>query len=153
MASFNKVYLIGNLTRDPELRQLGGTGGVVCNFSIATSRTYKRQDGVQQKETAFIDVASFGRQAEVIAQYFKKGKPIFVEGRLRYEQWEKTPGDKRNKISVVMETFQFIDGRQEDEDSDFPHDVDVPQSRKAPVNAGGIDPDTYVHQSMDDVPF
>lgn len=107
MASVNKVILLGNLTRDPELR-VTNSGLNICKFSVATSRRFKGSDGSTKEETAFIDVDAFGKQAEVISQYFSKGKPIYVEGRLKLDQWETPNGEKRSKLGVTMEAFQFV---------------------------------------------
>src|SRR5215472_7914887 len=109
MANFNKVILAGNLTRDPELRYTP-KGMAIAKVSIAINRTWKNEAGETKEETTFVDVDAFGRQAEVIAQYFKRGRPILIEGRLRYEQWDdKQTGQKRSKLGVVLEGFQFMD--------------------------------------------
>ena len=113
-SSFNKVILMGNLTRDPELR-VTPNGVNICKIGIATSRRYKTQSGEEREETTFIDVDSFGRQAEVISKYFTKGKPILIEGRLRYDQWESKTGEKRSKLTVILENFQFVGNRQDNE--------------------------------------
>jgi len=111
MASFNQVILMGNLTRDPVLKYLPSQTQVV-EFGIASSRKFKGQNGEEREDTAFVECTAFGRTAEVINQYFTKGKPIFVQGRLKYDSWEdKNGGGKRSKLSVVVETFQFIGGR------------------------------------------
>lgn len=117
MPSYNKVILMGNLTRDPELR-VTPSGANICKISIATSRRYKTQSGEEREETTFIDVDCFGRQAEIISKYFTKGKPILVEGRLRYDQWESKNGEKRSKLTVTLENFQFVGSRQDNEFSD-----------------------------------
>lgn len=112
MASYNKVLLMGNLTRDPQLRYLPSQTPVV-DFGLACNRKYKTQSGEQKEEVTFVDCSAFGRTAEVINQYFTKGKPIFIEGRLRYEQWEdKQGGGKRSRLSVQIENFQFVGGRE-----------------------------------------
>ncbi len=112
MASYNKVLLMGNLTRDPQLKYLPNQTPVV-DFGLACNRKYKLQSGEQKEEVTFVDCSAFGRTAEVINQYFTKGKPIFIEGRLRYEQWEdKQGGGKRSKLSVHIDNFQFIGGRE-----------------------------------------
>lgn len=119
MASFNKVILLGNLTRNPEQRTTP-TGLIICKFSIAVSRTYKGQDGSQKEEVTYVDVDSFGKPAELIARYLTKGSPIFLEGRLRLDQWEKD-GEKRSRLTVILENFQFISTkRPEDVSSDRP---------------------------------
>ncbi|MCB9919933.1 MAG: single-stranded DNA-binding protein [Planctomycetes bacterium] len=106
MANLNKVFLIGNLTRDPELRATQG-GSNVCKFGLAINRRYTTQQG-QQEETTFVDMTAFGRQAEVIQQYCTKGKPLFVEGRLQFSTWETKDGQKRSKLEVIVENFQFL---------------------------------------------
>ncbi len=107
MSSFNRVILMGNLTRDPEMRQTQN-GTSICRFSIAVNRSFSSQDGSQRDETCFVDIDSFGRTAENIAKYFTKGKPILVEGRLRQDSWEDKQGQKRTKLVVVLERFEFI---------------------------------------------
>jgi len=113
MASFNKVILMGNLTRDPETR-VTPSGLTICKMGLAVSRRYSTKDGDSREETTFVDVDAFGRQAEVITKYLRKGSPIFVEGRLRFDQWESNDGQKRTKLSVVLENFQFVGGNRED---------------------------------------
>jgi len=109
MASFNKVMLMGNLTRDIEIRHTP-SNTAVGNFGLAVNRKYKTQSGEQREEVAFIDCEAWGRTAEVMAQYLAKGRPVFVEGRLKFDSWEdKNGGGKRSKLSVVVDNFQFID--------------------------------------------
>lgn len=111
MASYNKVLLMGNLTRDPALKYLPSQTPVV-EFGLACNRKYKTQSGEQKEEVTFVDCSAFGRTAEVINQYFTKGKPIFIEGRLKYDQWEdKQGGGKRSKLSVHIDSFEFVGGR------------------------------------------
>lgn len=111
MANLNRVFLIGNLTRDPELR-VTPKGSAICSFGLAMARTWKNEAGEQQEETTFVDVEAWGRQGETIAKHVTKGRPLFVEGRLRFDQWEdKTSGQKRSKLKVVLESFQFLGGR------------------------------------------
>ena len=112
MASFNKVILMGNLTRDPQLKYLPSQTAVV-EFGLACNRRFKTQAGEDKEEVTFVDCTAFGRTGEVINQYFTKGKPIFIEGRLKYDQWEdKQGGGKRSKITIVVENFQFVGGRE-----------------------------------------
>jgi len=109
MASFNKVMLMGNLTRDIEIRHTP-SNTAVGNFGLAVNRKYKTQSGEQREEVAFIDCEAWGRTAEVMAQYLSKGRPVFIEGRLKFDSWEdKNGGGKRSKLSVVVDNFQFID--------------------------------------------
>ena len=103
----NKVTLYGNLTRDPELKALP-SGGQVATFGIATNRTYKDKNGAKQEQVEFHNIVAFGRTAEVIGQYFKKGRPIFVEGRLQTRTWDdKESGKKNYRTEIVLENFQF----------------------------------------------
>ena len=105
--NYNKVLLIGNLTRDPELRYLQ-SGTAVCNFGLATNRRYKKQDGEFAEDTCFVDITVWGRQAETSNEYLKKGSPAFIEGRLNFDSWEGNDGQKRNKLTVVAERVQFM---------------------------------------------
>jgi single-strand DNA-binding protein len=111
MASFNKVLLLGNLTRDPQMRYLPSQTPVT-DFGMACNRKFKTAAGEQREEVLFVDCVAFGRQAEVINQYCTKGRPLFVEGRLKLDTWEdKNGGGKRSKLSVVVENFQLLGGR------------------------------------------
>lgn len=101
----NKAFLYGNLTRDPELKALP-SGGQVVNFGIATNRTYKDKSGAKQEATEFHNIVAFGRTAEVIAQYMKKGRPIFIEGRIQTRSWE-SEGQKKYRTEIVVDNFQF----------------------------------------------
>ncbi len=110
MANFNKVFLIGNLTRDPELR-VTPSGTSICKFGLAINRNYTTQDGEKREETTFVDIDAFGKPAEIISKYMAKGRPILIEGRLKLDQWEdKNTGDKRSRLGVVCENFQFLGG-------------------------------------------
>lgn len=112
MASFNKVILLGNLTRDPELR-FTPKGQAVARLGLAVNRSYKTETGETKEEVTFIDIDAWGKQAELIGQYLKKGNPLFVEGRLRLDQWDdKNTGQKVTKLKVVMENFQFVGGNR-----------------------------------------
>jgi single-strand DNA-binding protein len=111
MASYNKVILMGNLTRDPQLKYLPSQTAV-AEFGIAMNRKFRTATGEDREEVTFVDCAAFGKTGELINQYFQKGKPIFIEGRIKYDSWEdKQGGGKRSKISVVIENFQFVGGR------------------------------------------
>jgi len=151
MASFNKVILAGNLTRDPELRYTP-KGTAVARLGIACNRKWKSETGELKEEVTFVDVDAFGKQAETIGQYLKKGRPILIEGRLKLDQWEdKQSGQKKSKLGVVLESFQFLDsggGRGEGS-------AEAPRSRpaagattSAPEPADGDAP-----PESDDVPF
>src|SRR5262245_30948462 len=116
MRGFNKVILAGNLTADPELRYTP-KGTAIARIRLALNRGYKTDTGELKEEVTFVDVDAWGQQAETIAQYLRKGRPILLEGRLKLDQWDdKQSGQKRSALRVVLETFTFIDGsRQEGE--------------------------------------
>jgi single-strand DNA-binding protein len=133
MANFNKVILAGNLTRDPELRYLP-KGTAVARIGMAINRTWKTDTGETKEEATFVDVEAFGRQAEVIAQYMKKGKPLLVEGRLKLDQWEdKTTHQKVSKLKVVLESFSFIDSKGGGDGGGG--SSEAPRSRPSPASA------------------
>ena len=109
MPSFNKVILAGNLTRDPELKYTP-KGTAICKITLAVNRTYTSDSGEKKEDVTFVDVEAWARTAEVIAQYVKKGRPILIEGRLKLDQWDdKQTGQKRSRLGVVCENFQFLD--------------------------------------------
>lgn len=101
----NKVLLYGNLTRDPEVRALP-SGQQVATFGIATNRTFKNKEGQQQDQTEFHNIVAFGRTAEVMGQYLKKGRPVYLEGRLQTRSWE-AEGKKNYRTEIVVDSFQF----------------------------------------------
>lgn len=107
MASLNKVFLMGNLTRNPELRYTS-SGSAICEFGLAVNRRYVT-DGIQKEETCFVDVGAWGRQAETCSRYLQKGAPILIEGRLRMDQWsDKETGKKKTRLRVTAERVQFL---------------------------------------------
>jgi single-strand DNA-binding protein len=111
MANYNKIILLGNLTRDPQLKYLPSQMAIV-EFGLAVNHKYKTKNGEDREEVLFIDVSAFGKQAEIINQYCTKGRPLLVEGRLKYDTWEdKQGGGKRSKHSVVIDNFQLLGGR------------------------------------------
>lgn len=110
MPNLNRVMLMGNLTRDPELRYTPNNTAV-AGFGLAVNRRFKDGQGQMQEEVTFVDCDAWGRTAEVINQYLRKGNPIFVEGRLKLDQWQDKEGQKRSRLKVVVENFQFIDSR------------------------------------------
>lgn len=107
MSSFNKVVLLGNLTRDPQLSFLPSNTAVV-EFGMAMNRTFKKQDGSQGEEVAFVDCQMFGKRAEVINKYVHKGDQLLIEGRLKLDQWDAQDGSKRSKLRVMVENFEFM---------------------------------------------
>ncbi len=113
MASFNNVMLMGNLTRDPELRYTSNNTAI-AKISLACNRKYSAANGEKREEVTFVDCEAWGRTGEVINQYLSKGRPIFIEGRLKLDQWTDQNGQKRSRHVVVIENFQFIDSRGSD---------------------------------------
>jgi len=110
MPSYNKVLLMGNLTRDPQLKQTPNNMSV-AEIGLACNRKFKGKDGEMREETTFVDCEAWGRTAETMAKYLSKGRPVFVEGRLKLDQWQDKDGSNRSKLRVVIESFQFIDSR------------------------------------------
>ena len=111
MASFNKVILLGNLTRDPEVRYTP-KGSAVCDLGLAVNRNYTLDNGEKREEVTFVDVVLWGRLAEIAGEYLKKGRPVFIEGRLQMDSWDdKQTGQKRTKLRVVGETMQLLGSR------------------------------------------
>ena len=157
MPNLNRVMLMGNLTRDPELRYLPNNTAVV-NFGMAMNRRWRGQEGEQRDETTFVECSAFARTAEVINQYLKKGRPIFVEGRLKFEQWQdRESGAKRSRLSVVVENFQFIDSRGGDaagEGGKY-QSAGAASTGAVPRPVGGSAPEEEPHKPMDeaDIPF
>ena len=111
MANFNKVLLVGNLTRDPELKHTP-SNQAVAQIGLAGNRQYNTKDGEKREETTFVDCEAWGRTAEVMCQYLAKGRPVLVEGRLKLDQWQDKDGNNRSKLKVVIENFQFVGGRE-----------------------------------------
>jgi single-strand DNA-binding protein len=140
MASYNCVQLMGNVTRQPETKHLA-SGTDVCDFGLAVNRRYRTQAGEQKEEVCFIDCVAFGKQAEVLAKYATKGKPLFVVGRLKLDVWDdRKNGGRRSKHSVVIENFQFLgDAKFKDDDA-------------AGDPLGGGEP-ALLGQAEDDLPF
>ena len=106
--SVNKVFLMGNLTRDVELKSTP-SNQPVATFGVAVNRRYRTKEGENREETAFVDCEAWGRTAEVMNQYLSKGRPVFLEGRLKLDQWQDKDGNNRSKLRVVVENFQFVD--------------------------------------------
>jgi single-strand DNA-binding protein len=151
MASYNKVILMGNLTRDPEMR-VTANGHTICKMGLAVSRSYTTREGERREEATFVDVDAFGKQAEVLAKYMRKGRPIMVEGRLKLDQWESNEGQKRSKLGVVLESFQFMGGPR-DENEEGGYEKSSPPARNEPSSAGSA-PEAGSNDALDqDVPF
>jgi len=157
MANFNKVILAGNLTRDPELRYTP-KGTAIARLGLALNRSYTTETGEKKEEVTFVDVDAFARQAEVIAQYMRKGRPILIEGRLRLDQWEdKNTHQKQSKLKVVLESFSFLDSRGAEAAPGGPETA-APRAPAAAAAAAPVVPAAAPEpevppQEEDDVPF
>jgi single-strand DNA-binding protein len=161
MASLNKVMLIGNLTRDPDVRYTP-KGTAVAELGIAVNRRYTAENGEKRDETTFVDVTLWGRTAELAGEYLKKGRPVYIEGRLQLDSWDdKQTGQKRSKLRVVGEEMQFLGGREGgaggggEYEPREPRSESRPSSRPAGRPSGPpkppVDPDLDVEE--DDIPF
>lgn len=154
MATMNKVFLMGNLTKDCEQRNTP-VGTTICDFSLAVSRTFVK-DGQQHEETCFVEITVFGKVAENCARYLGKGSPVMIEGRLQFDQWEdRQTGAKRSKLRVIAENVQFLGQRKDDNGNQAPQQQrqgrysadDRPQRPPMPQQA--FNPDAY----EDDIAF
>jgi single-strand DNA-binding protein len=170
MASVNKVILIGNLTRDPELRYTPKGSGL-CEIGLAVNRKYRLESGEQKEEVTFLDVTFWGKQAETIAKWMKKGRPLYVEGRLQTDSWDdKATGQKRYKTRIVAEEFQFLgeggggggdraprgaEDQHHDDDHGAPARSAPPAQRQAAQSqpAKHNDEDGPIGMDEDDIPF
>src|SRR5258706_6043957 len=148
MANFNKVILAGNLTRDPELRYTP-KGTAIAKIGLAINRTWRNEAGETKEEVTFVDVDAFGRTAETIGQYLKKGRPILLEGRLRLDTWDdKQTNQKKSKLGVVLESFQFMDSQRPADGSQSP--APRPKAAAPPPESSA---DAEQPPVEDDVPF
>ena len=157
MASFNKFILLGNLTRDPETR-VTASGLTICKLGLAVSRVFSTKDGERREETTFVDIDAFGKQAEVITKYVRKGSPLMVEGRLKLDQWETNEGQKRSKLGVVLENFQFIpDGKSNSSSGNSGgYDQSSPPKRESGDSKPAADKEDFSNDGDtldEDVPF
>ena len=148
MGNYNKVLLMGNLTRDPQLSYLPSQTAVV-DFGLATNRRWTGQDGQQREETCFVDCRAFGRQAENINKYMSKGRQLFVEGRLTFNSWTAQDGTKRSKLRVTVERFQFVGGPADSGRADSGRADSGPAEQDADEAAPPVKQET----GADDIPF
>lgn len=160
MANLNKVFLMGRLTRDPEVRYTP-SGMAIAKLGLAVNRTWRSQESREKnEETTFIDVDAFGKQAETLGQYLKKGRPVYIEGRLKLDSWEdKQSGQKRSRLGVVLESFQFIDGGGTRSGQDFDESGDsgggggTSQGYSPPPPSSTKPSSASFTEDDDDVPF
>ena len=155
MANVNKVILIGNLTRDPEVRHTP-KGTAVGDIALAINRAYTAENGEKREDTTYVDVTLWGRTAEIAQQYLRKGRPVYIEGRLQMDTWEdKSTGQKRSKLKVVAEALQLLGGRSDGDSGgggstrrqDDGYGEDRPMSRSEASSSSHSGPDD------DDIPF
>lgn len=152
MANFNKVFLMGNLTRDPELKYTQG-GTALVKFGLAVNRRFRGKNNEQQEETCFVDIEGWGAPAETFNQYMKKGRPVFVEGRLRMDSWQGKDGQKRTRLVVVMENFQFLgagNGRGGEPEGRRAQEPAVAEHAEGTPPPAGTPPEDY---DFEDIPF
>src|SRR5215203_6457141 len=144
MASFNRVILLGNLTRDPEVRYTP-KGSAVAEVGLAVNRVYTTEGGEKREETTFVDVTLWGRTAEIAGEYLKKGRPVFIEGRLQLDTWDdKQSGQKRTRLRVVAENMQLLGGRPP---GGSEATGEIRQTSAPPKKSAGPEPDE------DEIPF
>jgi single-strand DNA-binding protein len=149
MPNLNKVMLMGTLTRDPEVKYTP-KGTAICQIGLAINRNYTTDSGEKREDVTFVDCESFGKSAETIGEYCKKGRPLYVEGRLKLDTWDdKQSGQKRSKLKVIIDAFQFLGGKREDADDTprQPARQEKPAQRPKPP----VDPD--LDSAPDDIPF
>ena len=157
MASYNKVLLLGNCTRDPEIRYTP-KGTAVAELGLAVNRVYTAENGEKREETTFVDVTFWGRQAEIVGEYLKKGRPVFIEGRLQLDTWDdKQTGAKRSKLRVVAEGMQLLGGRPEGGGGEGGGPSSRPAAgssqRSAPAQPKKEPADPDLEPEEDDIPF
>lgn len=159
MPALNKVLLMGNLTRDPELR-VTPKGTPICQFGLAINRKFKTDAGESREEALFVDVEAWGKQGELIAKHVTKGRPLYVEGRLRLDQWEdKNTKEKRSRMKVVLEQFQFLGDTRGGDNSAPPsesgqqHNAGAAERPSPPATPGKPTRPAGSNDSEEDVPF
>ncbi|MDA1008495.1 MAG: single-stranded DNA-binding protein [Planctomycetota bacterium] len=157
MANVNKVILIGNLTRDVELRAIAG-GQSVGNFGLALNRNFTTKDGEKREEVTFVDCEAWGRTAEIMKQYLSKGRPVYVEGRLKLDSWEDKEGKKQSKLKVVVEEFQFLGSREGGENRGTASTASTGQSyadasRNSEGASGNASGGSHAKIQENDIPF
>ena len=151
MPSYNRVLLMGNITREPELKYLQ-SGIPVCNFGLAMNEKWT-SDGEEKESVCFVEVEAWNKQAEAISEYLDKGSPIFIEGALKYESWEDNDGNNRNRLKVRLSRFQFVGGRREEEDPPIGGNKIERDGDGRPKSGAGSAPAQNNETTEDDIPF
>ncbi len=152
MANLNKVFLMGNLTRDPELSYLPNQTAA-CKLGLAVNRRWHSPDGQLKEEVTFVDCSAYGRQAETLSKYLRKGRPVFLEGRLKLDQWQAQDGSKRSKMRVVVDNFQFIDSRGDAAAAGVDSAAGTAPARPAAPAAGRPGPNLHPAAPPDEAPL
>ncbi|MHC4294439.1 MAG: single-stranded DNA-binding protein [Planctomycetota bacterium] len=155
MANYNRVILVGNLTRDPQMSYLPSQTPVV-EIGLAVNRRWRSKEGEQREDTCFIDCTAFGRQAETLNQYVKKGNPLLVEGRLQLDRWEGQDGQKHSKHRVIIENFQFLGsagGGRTGAPSRTGAAKSEPSQQPKADGAPATQPDPYEQSGAEEIPF
>lgn len=153
MANLNKVMLIGNLTRDPEIKYTP-KGTAVASFALAINRNYTTEGGEKREEVTFVEIEAYGRVAEIIGEYCKKGSPLFVDGRLKLDTWDdKQTGQKRSKMKVVAENIQLLGGRDGVPAGTAEQADAAAASRRPPATHPQPPADPDLDAAADDIPF
>ncbi|MCL5946078.1 MAG: single-stranded DNA-binding protein [Planctomycetes bacterium] len=151
MANLNKVFLMGNLTREPKLSYTPNQTPV-CDLGLAVNRRWTGQDGQPHEEVTYVDCSAFARTAETLAKYLHKGRPVFIEGRLKLDQWEAQDGAKRSKMRVIIENFQFIDSRPAGSGAEATSPDEGGDPSDKPANRAAIRPTPAARPAATDVP-
>lgn len=152
MAGYNRVIIVGNLTRDPELKQLP-SGMSVCRLSVASNRQFKnRQSGAMVQDVCYVDVDVWGSQAESCNTYLQKGRPVLIEGRLKFDSWQDAEGKTRSKHSISADTVQFLGFGQEQDAQAAVEPAQMPQ-QKAPARQQAAPSPAFANQKLDEPPF
>ncbi len=154
MANYNKVIMVGNLTRDPQMSYLPSQTPVV-EIGLAVNRRWRSQDGEQREETCFIDCRAYGKQAETINQYMRKGRPILIEGRLQLDSWEDKNGQKKSRHRIIVEKFQFMGGAKDGGYTPSANQAGAPRQASTPQSVPNEPPtpDPSQDPGGDDIPF
>lgn len=155
MPSLNKVMLMGNLTRDPEPKITAG-GLSIASFGMAINRKFQTKDGQSKEEVVFVDITAFGKQADTISQYTSKGSLLLIEGRLKLDSWQDQQGNNRTKLTVVLESFQFVGGKSEQQqEPQKPITWPGPNTSSDPKPKPEPKPELekYMDENEDDLPF
>ena len=149
----NRVFLSGNLTREPETRHIPASGSVVCNFGLAVNERWNdARTGEQRESVCFVEIEAWNRQAEIIAEYFKKGSQILIEGNLKFEQWQADDGTNRNRLKVRLQRFEFVGANPNGNGNPEPMNTEQPEDTVEPEPVTEPEPEPNTEQTSDPMP-